>query len=121
MSLLVAKPVNALAMVGGIVEELVGEIEDEHDVGELRRAERLPDGSILVDGLISINDLEEVLDIKIEEGLPYDTLAGLILAELGRFPEKGEEIRWKDYVLVCEEVTPTSVVRVRIVMSETTE
>lgn len=100
-----------------LLEELVGEIEDEHDTGELRRAERLADGSILVDGLISLNDLEEVLDIDFEEGLPYDTLAGLILSLLGRFPEQGENVTWKNYVLICEEVTPTSIVKVKIVVS----
>jgi len=97
-----------------LLEELVGEIEDEHDIGELRRAERLADGSILVDGLISLNDLEEVLDMKFEEGLPYDTLAGLILSKLGKFPEQGEKISWLHYELVCEEVTPTSIVKVRL-------
>lgn len=100
-----------------LLEELVGEIEDEHDTGELRRAERLADGSILVDGLISLNDLEEVLNINFEEGLPYDTLAGLILSLLGRFPEQGENVTWKNYVLICEEVTPTSIVKVKIVES----
>jgi putative hemolysin len=100
-----------------LLEELVGEIEDEHDTGELRRAERLADGSILVDGLISLNDLEEVLDINFEEGLPYETLAGLILSLLGRFPEQGDNVTWKNYVLICEEVTPTSIVKVKIVVS----
>lgn len=51
-----------------LLEELVGKIEDEHDTGELRRAVRLADGSILVDGLISLNNLEEVLDINFEKG-----------------------------------------------------
>jgi putative hemolysin len=100
-----------------LLEELVGEIEDEHDTGELRRAERLADGSILVDGLISLNDLEEVLNINFEEGLPCDTLAGLILSLLGRFPEQGENVTWKNYLLICEEVTPTSIVKVKIVVS----
>lgn len=100
-----------------LLEELVGEIEDEHDTGELRRAERLADGSILVDGLISLNDLEEVLDINFEEGLPYDTLAGLILSLLGRFPEQGKNVTWKNYALICEEVTPTTIVKVKIVVS----
>lgn len=98
-----------------LLEELVGEIEDEHDIGELRRSERLTDGSILVDGLISLNDLEEVLDLKFEEGLPYDTLAGLILSKLGKFPEQGEKIRWQNYELICEEVTPTSIVKVKLI------
>lgn len=111
--------ISGLVTTEDLLEELVGEIEDEHDEGELRRAERLPDGSFLVDGLISLNDLEEVLDIKFEEGLPYDTLAGLILNDLRRFPKKGDQITWNGFVLVCEEVTPTSVVRVRIVVSET--
>nr|WP_298267075.1 hemolysin family protein [Geobacter sp.] len=109
--------INGLVTTEDLLEELVGEIEDEHDVGEMRRAERLPDGSLLVDGLISLNDLEELLDVKFEEGLPYDTLAGLILAKLGRFPEVGESIRWRNYSLVCEEVSPTSIVKVRIVES----
>ena len=109
--------ISGLVTIEDLLEELVGEIEDEHDVGDLRRAVRLPDGSILVDGMISLHDLEEVLDIKIEEDLPYDTLAGLILSELGRFPERGVEIRWKKYDLVCEEVTPTSIVKVRLTVS----
>lgn len=106
--------ISGLVTTEDLLEELVGEIEDEHDVGELPRTERFADGSILVDGQISLNDLEEVLDIKFEEGLPYDTLAGLILQELGRFPKQGTKIRWNVYDLVCEEVTPTSIVKVRL-------
>lgn len=112
--------ISGLVTTEDLLEELVGEIEDEHDVGELRRAERLPDDSLLVDGLISLNDLEEVLDIKFEEGLPYGTLAGLILQELGRFPKQGETITWNGYVLVCKEVTRTSIVKVRIVKEAAT-
>lgn len=101
-----------------LLEELVGEIEDEHDVGDLPRFERLPDGALLVDGLISLNDLEEIIDVKFEEGLPYDTLAGVILSELGRFPKKGEKIEWHGFVLICEEITPTSIVKVRLIVNE---
>lgn len=101
-----------------LLEELVGEIEDEHDVGEPQRFERLPDGALLVDGLISLNDLEEIIDVKFEEGLPYDTLAGVILSELGRFPKKGERIVWHGFVLICEEITPTSIVKVRLIVEE---
>ncbi len=81
--------ISGLVTTEDLLEELVGEIEDEHDIGEPGRVQRLPDGSLLVDALISINDLEDLLGIKLEEGLPYDTLAGLILDELGVFPEKG--------------------------------
>jgi putative hemolysin len=106
--------ISGLVTAADLLEELVGEIEDEHDVGEAHSFERLPDGGILVDGFISLNDLEKVFDINFNDGLPYDSLAGLILAELGRFPEQSEKIRWKNYALVCEEVTPTSIIKVRI-------
>lgn len=98
-----------------LLEELVGEIEDEHDIGDLRRAERFPDGSVLVDGLISLNDLEELLDLNFDEDLPYDTLAGLILNQTGRFPKAGEKIVFGNLSLICEEITPTSIVTVRVV------
>jgi len=113
--------ISGLLTTEDLLEELVGEIEDEHDMGKSPRIERLADGSLLVDGLISLNDLEGLLDLKFEEGLPYDTLAGLILSELGKFPKRGVKVRWKNYLLICEEVTPTSVVKVRIVASKTTE
>jgi putative hemolysin len=99
-----------------LLEELVGEIEDEHDVGEPLQVQTLPDGSLLVDALISLSDLEDLLGISMgEEDFPYDTLAGLILSELGRFPRKGERLEWGGFTLVCEEVKQTAIVRVRIV------
>ena len=106
--------ISGVVTTEDLLEELVGEIEDEHDIGEPRRVQKLPDGSLVVDALISLNDLEDLLKIKMEEDLPYDTLAGLILAELGRFPEKGETLVWRQYLLTCEEVKKTSIVKVKI-------
>jgi putative hemolysin len=105
---------SGLVTTEDLLEELVGEIEDEHDVGEPRRVQHLVDGSMIVDALLSIADLEDLLSIEVEEDLPYDTLAGLILAELGRFPEKGEKVEWRGFLFTCEEVKRTSIVRVRI-------
>lgn len=106
---------NGIVTTEDLLEELVGEIEDEHDVGETRRVLKLPDGSMMVDALLPINDVEEHLGIELGEGLPYDTLAGLILDQLGRFPEKGEKIEWREFILICEEVTRTAILKVRIV------
>jgi putative hemolysin len=106
--------IEGLVTTEDLLEELVGEIVDEHDDGDGTRVTRLGNGSFLVDGVLSLNDLEELLDVKFDEGLPYDTLAGMMLSGFGRFPEKGEKLNWRDYVLVCEEVTPISIVRVRV-------
>jgi putative hemolysin len=98
----------------------VGEIEDEHDVGEPRRVQRLADGSMVVDAQMSLSDLAGFLDIKKEEDLHYDSLAGLILDRLGRVPEQGERLEVDGFVLVCQEVTKTAILKVRIVVADAT-
>lgn len=97
-----------------LLEELVGEIEDEHDLGEPQRIQALPEGGYLVDALLSLNDLEDLLDVQFAEDVPYETLAGLILFKLGRFPMAGEALVWDNYLLSCVKVTPTAIRKVRI-------
>lgn len=97
-----------------LLEELVGEIEDEHDVGEPLRIQPLGDNSYLIDALLSISDLEDLLNVSFGDDLPFDTVAGVILHSLGRFPEKGEEVEWEGHLFVCEEVAKNSIVRVRV-------
>jgi len=106
--------ISGLATTEDLLEELVGEIEDEHDVGEPRRIQMLPDGSLLVDALLSISDIEDVLGISLGEDLQYDTLAGFILDRLGRFPDQGEKFTLDDYVIICEEVKKTAIIKVKI-------
>jgi len=98
-----------------LIEELLGEIRDEHDAGEAGDIIRLPGGIMLVDGLLSVFDLAEHLGLKPDDDAPYDTVAGLILHELGRFPLRGESVVWQGLRFVCEEVTRTAILRVRII------
>ena len=109
---------SGLVTTEDLLEEIVGEIEDEHDVGEPRRFQKLPDGSLLVDALIPVNDIEELLGVELGDFLPFDTLAGLILDRLGRIPEKGEKLEWQEFLLTCEEVTKTAIQKVRIAKIE---
>jgi len=105
---------SGLVTTEDLLEELVGEIDDEHDSDEPRRIKRLSGGGYLVDALLSLNDAEELLRVKFGEGIPCDTLAGLILHLLGRFPAKGESVIWQDYLLTSVEVTPTAILKVKI-------
>lgn len=106
---------SGLVTTEDLIEELVGEIRDEHDAGEAIHFQHQPDGSLLVEGLLSIFELADALDIKMVEDVPYETVAGLILHELGRFPQQGEAVVWHDYQLICEEVTHTCILKVRVV------
>lgn len=105
---------SGLVTTEDLIEELVGEIEDEHDVGEQPTIMNMEDGSLMVDGLLSVFDLADALEMKLDEELPFETVAGMILQELGRFPLKGETIEWHGYRFLCEEVTQTAVLKVRV-------
>jgi len=107
---------NGLVTSEDLIEELLGEMRDEHDTTERDGVQRLADGSLLVDGFLSIFDLGDYLDVKAEDDVPYDTVAGMILDSLGRFPLQGEAVEWHGYRFICEEVTHTAILRVRIVL-----
>ncbi|MEX0658000.1 MAG: hemolysin family protein [Egibacteraceae bacterium] len=73
-----------------IVEELVGEIRDEHDAAE-PRVQALPDGSYLVPGGWRIDEAARDTGLALPEG-DYDTVSGLVMATLGRMPKPGDVI-----------------------------
>lgn len=74
-----------------VVEELVGDVADEHDP---RRAgaSRAADGSWIVPGVLRPDELAEYTTIEVPEGAAYETLGGLVMAELGRMPGVGDEV-----------------------------
>ncbi len=106
---------SGLVTTEDLIEELVGEIRDEHDAGEALHIQRLADGSQMVEGLLSIFELADALSVKMVDDVPYETVAGLILHELGRFPLRGESVVWNNYQLICEEVTQTCILKVRVI------
>jgi len=94
-----------------ILEEIVGEIEDEYD-RELPRIEHAEDGSIVVDGRLLVEDVLEALDLYWEERA-HGTIAGLIQRELGRIPKPGDSVQIQDLHLTVETVERRRVRRVR--------
>ncbi len=78
------------------LEELVGEIGDEHDEDDTS-VQRQPNGDLLVAGVTTIDKLNEILESEISTE-DYDTVGGLVFGELGHVPEVGETViqdRWK--------------------------
>jgi putative hemolysin len=95
-----------------IVEQIVGEIQDEHDRTPAT-VERLPDGSYWVAARTHIDELNEALDW----GLPkqdYETVAGLVLATLHRIPRTGEEFQIPGYTITVLEADARRVAAVKI-------
>jgi CBS domain containing-hemolysin-like protein len=74
-----------------VVEEIVGEISDEHDRFGARLRQR-PDGSWIVSGLLRPDEVADATGLALPEDEAYDTVAGLLVRELGRIPARGDEV-----------------------------
>ncbi|MGH8215943.1 MAG: HlyC/CorC family transporter [Rhodanobacteraceae bacterium] len=89
--------VAGLVTIEDVLEEIVGEIDDEHDDAvppKLIVAQ--PDGSTLVDALTSIEDFNEHFETAFSDE-EYDTIGGLVTAEIGHLPDPGESAALGDY------------------------
>jgi CBS domain containing-hemolysin-like protein len=95
-----------------IVEQIVGEIEDEHDRTPAT-VERLPDGSYWIAARTNIDELNEALDWNIPKR-DYETIAGLVLSTLGRIPRTGEEFQVPGYTITVLEADSRRVVAVKM-------
>jgi magnesium and cobalt transporter len=91
--------IDGLVTIEDLIEEIVGEIEDEHDVPETPTLIERPDGSIIADARIPIEAVEEQHGISLRpegEEETVDTLGGLVFTLAGRVPKRGEVIAHPD-------------------------
>jgi putative hemolysin len=87
---------EGLVTLEDVLEELVGEIHDEHRGSATEEFVRRDDGSWLVEGSAGIEDLVKRFELKVDP-LPrdYSTVSGLVLAELERIPAAGDTLEWR--------------------------
>jgi magnesium and cobalt transporter len=91
--------IDGLVTIEDLIEEIVGEIEDEHDVPETPTLIERPDGSIIADARMPIDSVEEQHGISLRpegEEETVDTLGGLVFTLAGRVPKRGEIIAHPD-------------------------
>jgi CBS domain containing-hemolysin-like protein len=93
---------SGLVTMEDLLEELVGDITDEYDREETR-IEQLPDGGYRVNGRVSIDDVNEALDVELPQD-EWDTVGGLMLGLLGEIPSEGREVRFDGLRLKAEKV-----------------
>ena len=84
--------IAGLVTIEDVIEEIVGEIADEYDTGEIPDVEELGDDAYRVSARLPVEDLGELFDIDIEDD-EVDTVGGLLGYELGRVPLPGAEVR----------------------------
>ncbi|MGH9123252.1 MAG: hemolysin family protein [Acidimicrobiales bacterium] len=101
-----------LVTLEDLLEELVGEIEDEFDVGEVP-VERIGDNDVRVNARMGLDDLKELLGIELPEG-DWDTVGGVVYGLLGHVPTEGESVDGTTHRLTAEKVQGRRIGRVRI-------
>jgi len=103
---------SGLVTLEDLIEEIVGEIHDEHDSKKADIVE-LADGYILVDGRVEIEVLEDYLKKKFKEG-KYETLGGFILSVIKKIPVTGEIINVDNLEMIIESADERSIRKVKI-------
>jgi len=95
-----------------IIEEILGEIRDEHDFDEEIMLRTINENTFLVSGNTSIRNINQILNIKLPE--EENTLAGLIFYILGKIPKKDEEITYNGLLLKVKNIKGNKIKRVLI-------
>jgi putative hemolysin len=106
--------VEGLATLEDLLEEIVGEIRDEYDREERSPVERLPDGSMVIQGSALLKDLKSDYDLPFEESPDYHTLAGFVLDKLKRIPRGGERVEHNGYRLTIVDMEGRRIVKIKL-------
>ena len=104
---------SGLVTIEDILEQIVGDIQDEYDTEEEWLIEQ-PDGAVVVDARLPIEELEERFGIQVERD-KFDTVAGLIFHLIGRIPRIGEEVESPPLLMTILEADERKIRKVRIV------
>ncbi|OMB99912.1 hypothetical protein A5733_05210 [Mycobacterium sp. NS-7484] len=94
--------IAGLVTIEDVLEEIVGEIVDEYDAGEVVPIEDLGEREYRVSARLPIEDVCELYDLAPDEDLDVDTVGGLVAFELGRVPLPGAEVTWNGLRLRAE-------------------
>ncbi len=100
--------------VEDVLEQLVGELEDEFDVATTQPAVTDANAPLVLDGTINIRDLEAQYDLKLPQDEGYETLAGFLLSRLQKMPAGGEAFDYEGRRFVVEKMDGHRVATVRI-------
>lgn len=108
---------SGIITIEDILEEIVGEIRDEHDPVEQSSISRLDDGSYIFDARSHIEDVEDELNVQLPRG-EYDTLGGFLSHLLGHVPAQGEQGRYETMLFTVEKADARKVSTIKVSIAE---
>ncbi len=104
--------IEGLVTIKDLVSELVGELQDEYDP-QIPAAVRTPDGAWIADGRMSVEELEEIVGVRLPSG-PYSSIAGLFLSTSGDIPREGESVTVESISLTVTSMEKLRIARLRV-------
>jgi len=112
--------VDGLVTLEDIIEEIVGEIQDEHDDQAGSWYTRLEGGRYLVAGAASIKDVNALIHLRLPDGKHYTTLAGFFLSQCGRLPREKDFFEFGGFRLTVEKMSKRRIALVELAPSPPT-
>jgi putative hemolysin len=106
--------VEGLVTLEDLIEEIVGDIRDEHDEVAVRQIVEQSDGSFTVSGRLSIKEANRVLDLGLPESDSYHTVAGFMMARAGRLLRQGESVDYNGLRMTVENISGNRIVEARV-------
>ena len=110
--------VEGIITLEDLLEEIVGDISDEHDVEVDEQIIEEKDGTYLLDGGLAVRDLNRRLKLSLPESEAYTTIAGFLMTEAGHILEPGEVVKHDGLLFQVERVERRRVLRVRLERTE---
>ncbi len=106
---------SGLVTIEDILEEIVGEIQDEFDGNEITFEHKFnDDGSIFLEGRLNIDEFNKLLDAELDEDEGYETLAGFITDRIGRIPTVGEELALDSFIFIVVDADDRRIVKLLV-------
>lgn len=110
-----------LCTIEDILEELVGEIDDEYDQPEAPPMQRLDASTVEVDARVHVSEVNQELGVSIPEDGDYETIGGFVFSTLGRIPLKGEAFDHENLHFQILDAEPRKINRMKIAMTAEAE
>ncbi|MET0752419.1 MAG: hemolysin family protein [Pyrinomonadaceae bacterium] len=110
--------VEGIITLEDLLEEIVGDISDEHDEEVNEQIQKQPDGSFILDGGLAVRDLNRRLHMNLPISEGYTTIAGFLMAEAGQILEEGESVKFNGHIFKVEKVDKRRILKVRMEKNE---
>ena len=106
--------IQGLVTLEDLLEEIVGEIEDETDLTRPTEYEKVDQDTIITNGDIEIDTINEIFKTKVPEGDDYASLSGLLHERLQDIPQEGDKVEVEELRIIVEKVSKNIPKKIRI-------